>query len=152
MQEFQKRRNQSQKPKRKGELWQLIQASIGVVKYDGNAIASISSWSFDQTQDAVENTALGQSARSYLTGIIGWSGSAEAFWDETDTAQSQIDTDMGSPAIKTLELYSEGTTSGDTYWHGSVIVTSVSRSASVNGMVTASFSFQGTGGLTKTTV
>ena len=124
----------------------------GVVKYDGNAIASISSWSFDQTQDAVENTALGQSARSFLTGIIGWSGSAEAFWDETDTAQSAIDTDMGSPAIKTLELYSEGTTSGDTYWHGSVIVTSVSRSASVNGMVTASFSFQGTGGLTKTTV
>jgi len=124
----------------------------GVLKYDSNAVAELTSWTLDVNQEPVESTALGSSARSFKTGIINWTGSAECFWDESDTAQSQIDTDMSTVTTKTLELYPEGTTSGDTYFSGTVIISSISRSSSVNGMVTASFSFQGTGGLTKTTV
>jgi len=106
----------------------------------------------DINQEPVESTTLGQSARSYKPGITNWSGSAEAFWDETDTAQSQIDTDMSTVTTKTLELYPEGTTSGDTVFSGTVIIESISRNAAVNGMITASFTFRGSGGLTKTTV
>ena len=124
----------------------------GVLKYDSNAVAELSSWTLDINQEPVESTALGQSARSYKPGITNWSGSAEAFWDETDTAQSQIDTDMSTVTTKTLELFPEGTTSGDTVFSGTVIIESISRNAAVNGMVTASFTFRGTGGLTKTTV
>lgn len=124
----------------------------GVLKYDSNAVAELSSWTLDINQEPVESTALGQSSRSYKPGITNWSGSAECFWDESDTAQSQIDTDMATVTTKTLELYPEGTTSGDTYFSGTVIIESISRNAAVNGMVTASFTFRGTGGLTKTTV
>ena len=124
----------------------------GVLKYDSNAVAELSAWTLDVNQEPVESTVLGSSARSFKPGIITWTGSAECFWDETDTAQSQIDTDMATVDTKTLELYPEGTTSADTYFTGTVIITSISRNSSVNGMVTASFSFQGTGGLTKTTV
>ena len=124
----------------------------GVLKYDSNAVAELSSWTLDINQEPVESTALGQSSRSYKPGITNWSGSAECFWDESDTAQSQIDTDMATVTTKTLELYPEGTTSGDTYFSGTVIIESISRNAAVNGMVTASFTFRGSGGLTKTTV
>jgi len=112
----------------------------------------LSAWTLDVNQEPVESTVLGSSARSFKPGIITWTGSAECFWDESDTAQNQIDTDMATVDTKTLELYPEGTTSGDTYFTGTVIISSISRNSSVNGMVTASFSFQGTGGLTKTTV
>ena len=124
----------------------------GVLKYDGQPVAELSAWTLDVNQEPVESTVLGSSARSFKPGIITWTGSAECFWDESDTAQNQIDTDMATVDTKTLELYPEGTTSGDTYFTGTVIISSISRNSSVNGMVTASFSFQGTGGLTKTTV
>ena len=124
----------------------------GVLKYDGQPVAELSAWTLDVNQEPVESTVLGSSARSFKPGIITWTGSAECFWDESDTAQNQIDTDMATVDTKTLELYPEGTTSGDTYFTGTVIISSISRNSSVNGMITASFSFQGTGGLTKTTV
>ena len=124
----------------------------GVLKYDSNAVAELTAWTLDINQEPVESTALGQSSRSFKPGITTWTGSAECFWDETDTAQSAIDTDMSTVTTKTLEMYPEGTTSGDTVFSGTVIISSISRTSSVNGMVTASFSFQGTGGLTKTTV
>ena len=124
----------------------------GVLKYDSNPVAELTSWTLDVNQEPVESTVLGSSARSFKPGIITWTGSAECFWDESDTAQNQIDTDMATVDTKTLELYPEGTTSADTYFSGTVIISSISRNSSVNGMITASFSFQGTGGLTKTTV
>ena len=124
----------------------------GVLKYDSNPVAELTSWTLDHNQEPVESTALGSSARSFKPGITNWTGSAECFWDETDTAQNAIDTDMSTVTTKTLEMYPEGTTSGDTYFSGTVIITSISRNSSVNGMITASFNFQGTGGLTKTTV
>ena len=124
----------------------------GVLKYDSNAVAELTAWTLDINQEPVESTALGQSSRSFKPGITTWTGSAECFWDETDTAQSAIDTDMSTVTTKTLEMYPEGTTSGDTVFSGTVIISSISRTSSVNGMVTASFNFQGTGGLTKATV
>jgi hypothetical protein len=124
----------------------------GVLKYDSNAVAELTAWTLEINQEPVESTALGQSSRSFKPGITTWTGSAECFWDETDSAQSAIDTDMSTVTTKTLEMYPEGTTSGDTVFSGTVIISSISRSSSVNGMVTASFNFQGTGGLTKATV
>jgi len=71
------------------------------------------------------------------------------YWDETDTT-GQGALSIGSEIV--LNFYLEGSTSGDTYYTGSAIVTGVTRSASFDGMVEASVSVQGTGALTSTTV
>ena len=76
----------------------------GVLKYDSNPVAELTSWTLDHNQETVESTALGSSARSFKNGIVTWTGSAECFWDESDTAQNQIDTDMSTVTTKTLEL------------------------------------------------
>jgi hypothetical protein len=81
--------------------------------------------------------------------IKSWSGSFDGFWDETDT-QGQGVLDVG--ATITLNLYPEGNTTGDTYWTGEVIITSIGYNASFDGLVEASFSFTGTGPLTKSTI
>jgi hypothetical protein len=51
----------------------------------------------------------------------------------------------------TVKFYPEGATTGDKYYTGTALVTGISRSASVDGMVDASYSLKGTGALTLAT-
>lgn len=121
----------------------------GTVKIGSNSLAEITSWSISETADTLEDTSMGDSARTYLSSLTSWDGSADVFWDETDTTGQGAAT-VG--ATLTLNVYPEGDATGDTYYTGSAIVTGVSRTASFDGMITASITFRGTGALTETTV
>ena len=123
--------------------------SEGTVKVGTNAVAEIRSYNIDETADTLEDTSMGDSARTYKPSLTSFSGSLDVFWDETDTS-GQGALSIGSEV--TLNVYPEGDTAGDTYYSGSAIVTGVSRSASFDGLIEASISVQGTGALTETTV
>jgi hypothetical protein len=123
--------------------------SEGTVKSGANAIAEIRSYTITETADVLEDTSMGDSSRTYLASLKTFTGSIECFWDETDT-NGQLTLDVGSTV--TINIYPEGSTSGDVYYTGSVIITEKSITASFDGMVEASFSFQGTGALSETTV
>lgn len=123
--------------------------SEGTVKSGANAIAEIRSYTITETADTLEDTTMGDASRTYLASLKTFSGSIDCFWDETDT-NGQLTLDPGSTV--TINIYPEGSTSGDTYYTGSVIITEKSITASFDGMVEASFSFQGTGALSETTV
>ena len=123
--------------------------SEGTVKSGANAIAEIRSYTITETADTLEDTTMGDSSRTYLASLKTFTGSIECFWDETDST-GQLTLTPGSTV--TINIYPEGSTSGDTYYTGSVIVTEKSITASYDGMVEASFSFQGTGALSETTV
>lgn len=123
--------------------------SEGTVKSGANAIAEIRSYTITETADVLEDTTMGDASRTYLASLKTFSGSIDCFWDETDT-NGQLSLDPGSTV--TINIYPEGSTSGDTYYTGSVIVTEKTVTASFDGMVEASFSFQGTGALSETTV
>ena len=123
--------------------------SEGTVKVGANTIAEIRSYSLEESADTLETTTMGDSARTYLPSLTTFSGSVDVYWDETDTT-GQGTLSIGSEIV--LNFYLEGSTSGDTYYTGSAIVTGVTRSASFDGMVEASVSVQGTGALTSTTV
>ena len=122
--------------------------SEGTVKSGANAIAEIRSYTITETADVLEDTTMGDASRTYLASLKTFSGSIDCFWDETDT-NGQLTLDPGSTV--TINIYPEGSTSGDTYYTGSVIVTEKTVTASFDGMVEASFSFQGTGALSETT-
>jgi len=123
--------------------------SEGTVKVGSNAVAEIKSYSIEESADTLEDTSMGDSARTYKPSLSNFSGSLDVFWDETD-ADGQGALSIGSEV--TLNVYPEGETAGDTYYTGSAIVTGVSRSASFDGLVEASISVQGNGALTTTTV
>lgn len=123
--------------------------SEGTVKSGANAIAEIRSYTITETADTLEDTTMGDASRTYLASLKTFSGSIDCFWDETDT-NGQLTLDPGSTV--TINIYPEGSTSGDTYYTGLVIITEKSVTASFDGMVEASFSFQGTGALSETTV
>jgi hypothetical protein len=107
------------------------------------------SYTITETADTLEDTTMGDTSRTYLASLKTFTGSIDCFWDETDT-NGQLTLDPGSTV--TINIYPEGSTSGDTYYTGSVIITEKSVTASYDGMVEASFSFQGTGALSETTV
>jgi hypothetical protein len=123
--------------------------SEGTVKVGSNAIAEIRSYSIEESADTIEDTSMGDSARTYKPSLTQFSGSIDVFWDETDTS-GQGALDVGSEI--TLNFYPEGDTAGDTYYSGSAIVTGVTRTGSFDGMVEASISVQGNGALTESTV
>ena len=122
--------------------------SEGTVKIGSNTTAEIRSFSIDETHDAIEKTAMGDSYRSFKTGRLSWSGSIECWWDETDTS-GQGALDVG--ASVTLNLYPEGATTGDIYYSGTALISGKTINASADGMVEASYSVQGSGGLTEST-
>ena len=123
--------------------------SEGTVKSGANAIAEIRSFSLEESADTIEDTTMGDASRTYLTGLKTFSGSVDVFWDETDT-NGQVSFAVGSSV--TLAVYPEGDTSGDTFYSGTAIVTGRTITSSFDGMVEASFTLQGTGALTATTV
>jgi predicted secreted protein len=123
--------------------------SEGTVKSGSNAIAEVRSFSLEETADTIEDTTMGDASRTYLTGLKTFSGSVDVFWDETDT-DGQVSFSVGSSV--TFAVYPEGDTAGDTYYSGTAIVTGRTITSSFDGMVEASFTLQGTGALTATTV
>ena len=123
--------------------------SAGTVKVGSNAVAELKSWSLDQTQDTVETTKLGDTVKTYSVTQSSSSGTMDCFWDETDT-NGQVACTIG--ATVTLNLYPEGATSGDTYYTGSAIITSVGVAQTHDGIVERSIGFQISGAVTIGTV
>lgn len=123
--------------------------SEGTVKVGSNAIAEIRSFSIEQSADTLEDTTMGDTARTYKSSLTTYTGSVDVLWDETDT------TGQGALTIGaevTLNLYPEGDTSGDTYYTGTAIVTGRTINSTYDGLVEMSISVQGNGALTETTV
>jgi hypothetical protein len=121
----------------------------GVVKVGSNTVAEVRSFSITSSADTVEDTVMGDTWKTHQVTQNSWTAEVTAFWDETDTTGQGA---LTIGATVTLNLYPEGATSADTYLSGSAIVTSVGRSQTHNGMVEATFSFQGTGALSTSTV
>lgn len=123
--------------------------SEGTVKVGSNAIAEIRSFSIEESADTLEDTTMGDTARTYKSSLTTYTGTVDVLWDETDT------TGQGALTIGaevTLNLYPEGDTSGDTYYTGSAIVTGRTINSSYDGLVEMSISVQGNGALSETTV
>ena len=123
--------------------------SEGTVKVGSNAIAEIRSFSIEETADTLEDTTMGDTARTYKSSLTNYTGSIDVLWDETDT------TGQGALTIGaevTLNLYPEGDVTGDTYYTGTAIVTGRTINSSYDGLVEMSISVQGNGALSETTV
>lgn len=121
----------------------------GIVKVGANPVAEVRSFSLNETADTVEDTTMGDSARTHIVTLTSFDGSLDVYWDETDT-NGQVALGVGSSV--TLDLYPEGDGAGATYYTGTVSVTSVNKSSSFDGMVEQSISVQGNGPLTTATV
>lgn len=121
--------------------------SEGLIKVGSDTVGELRSFSLETTGDTIESTNMGTTARTYKAGLTSWSGTATLFWDEVDAGQLALV--LGTEIV--IKVYPEGATAGDKYYTGSAIVTAKSVSASFDGLVESSISFQGTGTLSFST-
>lgn len=118
----------------------------GAVYIGANAVAEIRDFSLETTSEVVADTVMGDDWVTNKPTLKSWTASVNAYWDDTNTTGQGA---LVEGAEITLNMYPEGNTSGDTYYYGAAIVTSVSRSQSFDGMIEASFSVTGNGPLTQ---
>ena len=123
--------------------------SEGTVKVGANAIAEIRSFSVEESAATLDDTTMGDTARTYRTSLTTFTGTIDVLWDETNTTGQGA---LTIGAAITLNLYPEGDTAGDTYLAGAAIVTGRTVNSSFDGLVEMSISVQGNGALTQTTV
>jgi len=122
--------------------------SGGTVLVGSDAIGEIKTYTIDETMDTLEDTSMGDTSRTYKASLKTFSGSCDVMFDDTDTAQQAMT--VGSEVTMSFQM--EGNTTGDHKLSGTVLITGRSISASFDGLVEASLSFQGTGALTEGTV
>lgn len=112
-------------------------------------VAEVRSWTVEHTKDVIEDTVMGDAARTFKHGLHQFTGSMEVIYDSTHSTSTDAFDPSKDNAI-TVEFYPDAS-SGQKF-SGSVLVTSVSRNATFDDLVTATVNFQGSGALTIGTV
>jgi len=120
------------------------------------AILNLRNFTIEQTQDTIEDTAMGTAnVRTYKPGLSTFTFSGDVYFEESasgvQNAMDDLVTKTGEGSTATFEVYPAGEDTGMRKLSGSMIITSWSITSSVDGMVEASFSAQGTGALTVAT-
>jgi len=139
----------------------ILAGNNGVIKMDASvgagsttAIANVRNFSIELTSDTIETSTMGVDVRTYVKGMSAWSGSADIFFDPvastgTLAVHSILNPTSGTVGQSTLTF--EGilnTTAG--VFSGEIIVTGFTVNSTMDGMVEASISFQGSGACTFT--
>ena len=120
----------------------------GVVTAGGTAVGELTGFTLETTGDVVEDTALSDATKSFITGRTSFSGTLEMHYDETDSPQQTLTAGSSIAFI----LLPEGATSGDRSFTGTGIVTGMSVNNSMDAIISRTVTFQGTGALTIGTV
>jgi len=132
----------------------VVSGETGTVKYGtdsggaSTAVANVRSWTVDHTKDVLESTKMGDSSRFYISGLHSFTGTMEVIYDSSESGATVFD--PANDATLHVEFFP--TTTGGQKYEGDVIVTSVSRTASFDDLVTATVSFTGTGPLIEAAV
>lgn len=139
----------------------IITGNNGVVKLDATvgavsatAIAAVRNFSIELTRDTIETTTMQVDTRTYLTGLSSWSGSADIYFDPQSSTGTLATHTVLNPTQGTV---GQGTLSVELYLNdtagkfaGEVIITGFTVNSTMDGMVEASISFQGSGACTFT--
>jgi predicted secreted protein len=122
---------------------------------NSTALAAVRNFSIELTRDTVETSTMGVDVRTYINGMSSWSGSADIYFDSSGSAPGHLSTyPILNPTSGTV---GQGTVAVELYladtagkFNGNIIITGFTVNSSMDGMVEASISFQGSGTCTFT--
>ena len=125
-----------------GKSGAVYSTTTGGTATGAAVVAGMKSWTLDYTTEAIESTDFADvGVKAYIAGLSGWAGSFEGYKD-------------GAPGLTVGTSYilhlREGTLTTERYT-GTAIITGLHGSASIDGVVTQGYDFQGTGALTPPT-
>jgi predicted secreted protein len=138
----------------------ILTGNNGNIKLDASVggsvavIANVRNFSVELTRDTIETTTMGVDVRTYLTGLSSWSGSADIYFDSASSGghfntHAVLNPTSGTVGQATLTFEGYLADAAGKF-SGEVIITGFTVTASMDGMVEASISFQGSGACTYT--
>lgn len=113
---------------------------------EADQVIEVRDFSLESSSEVVNTTVMGDTFMTNSATQKSWSASVNCYYDSGDTS-GQLAMDEGAEVR--VNLYPEGQTTGKKYYYGNVIITSISRSQSFDGLVEISFTGTGTGALTE---
>lgn len=119
----------------------------GEVQIGNNEVLEVLDFTLSEGVEIVDSSAIDDATDTHLAGTTNWSGSVNCFWDETDTNGQEA---MTIGASVDLSLMPEGDAVPNIDFNGTATIESIERATARNSIVTASFTFTGTGVLTRT--
>jgi hypothetical protein len=136
----------------------ILTGNNGAISINGIAVLAVRNFSIEMTRDTIETTTMGVDVRTYLAGMSTFSGSADVYFDPSDydTNEASINKTaclVGASGVSG-KFYVEldaASTNVDKAFTGTIIVTGYTVNSSMDGMVEASISFQGSGAATFST-
>ena len=126
----------------------------GSVSVGGTALAQVRNFSVEMTSDTIETTIMGTDSRTYVKGLSQFSGSADIYFDpaEFNTGIALFNPTHSTSVVGTggvaLRFYLDQDATNDIVFSGTCIITGYTVNSTMDGLVEASISFQGTGGTT----
>jgi predicted secreted protein len=129
----------------------VLTGNDGAITVNSVNVAAVRNFSVEQTADTIETSAMGTDARTYVKGMSSWSGSADIYFDAaefgTNASTFNITTGLVGAAGVAVKLYVKQDATNDVAFTGDVIVTGYTVNSTMDGLVEASISFQGTGAM-----
>ena len=112
----------------------------------GGTLAStnnLKSWSIEEATDSIETTVMGDTSKTFTTGIKSWTASCEVLYDLSNAVQA----DLVVGETVDIKIW-PNTVSQTESFAGTGIVTATSQSGALGDMVNSSITVQGSGALT----
>ena len=129
----------------------------GAITINGVTLAAVKNFSIEMKRDTIETTVMGKDVRTYVGGMAAFSGSADIYFDtsEFDTNETTFNPTtgtVGAGVVTSAKFYLDKEPSGSTtsVFTGDIVITGYSIKSSMDGLVEASISFQGTGNSSNT--
>ena len=128
-----------------------VKGDNGVVRIGSTDVGEVTAFEINETADRIEDTALGDTNRTYKAGLADVGGSISCWYDSSEQGGT-----TGQGALKTvgstvsLLLRPEGTGTGLPEWQISAQITEITTSVAFNEVVSTTFTWAAAGALTKT--
>lgn len=120
----------------------------GVVKIGTNTVGEVRSFTVNENADRVEDTALGDTNRTYKAGLTDVGGTIECHYDPGDT-NGQVAMTPGAQV--SLVLWPLGAGTGNPEWTVTATILSIVTSIQFNEIVAVTFEWGAAGTLSKGT-
>lgn len=116
----------------------------GKVKAGTNLIGSVTNWSYEESVDEAETTAMGDTAKTFLGGLRDGSGQIDCWWLKTDVGHEALLAAFAAGSTVEVTILPTGLeTTGEVEFSGPVVVKSMSLDGSKDDIIKITFGFRG---------
>lgn len=130
-----------------------IYGNNGEIKISSTAVGEVKSWSLTISRDTIEDTSMGDVAKTFVYGKSSASGTIEVHFDDDDSAQGTLRDAVINGTTVALDLFTnDSSTTGTDYYSLTALITSQDVSVEMDSIESRTYNFSATGAVSKSAV